>query len=79
MPPRSRSRQEPGSILHARYFAGELFRLKQILNQLRVCCVIFQQQNLQRGARGHFFMLPGGGSLMIAQKTPSSRMAFTNS
>jgi hypothetical protein len=27
----------------------------------------------------HFLTLPGGGSLMTAQKTPSSLMAFTNS
>src|SRR5271157_2927874 len=29
--------------------------------------------------RYFFFMLPGGGSLIIAQKIPSSLMAFTNS
>src|SRR5271166_2990311 len=29
--------------------------------------------------RYFFFTLPGGGSLMTAQKTPSSLMAFTNS
>src|SRR5467141_4650107 len=27
----------------------------------------------------HFLTLPGGGSLITAQKTPSSLMAFTNS
>jgi hypothetical protein len=46
------------------------------LNELRVTVVIFQQQNSKRS---HFFTLPGGGSLITAQKTPSSFTALTNS
>jgi hypothetical protein len=47
------------------------------LNELRVTGVILQQQNPK--GRCHFFTLPGGGSLMTAQKTPSSFTALTNS
>jgi hypothetical protein len=33
----------------------------------------------QRSVHGYFFLtLPGGGSLMTAQNTPSSLMASTN-
>ena len=41
--------------------------------------VIFKVQNAQRRCHGDFFTLPGGGSLMTAQKTPSSLIALTNS
>src|SRR3984885_2489086 len=73
------SRLETGSIVYARNFTDKLFLLQQLLHQFRVRGVIFQQQNLQGRTNHHFFILPGGGSLMMAQKTPSSRMAFTNS
>ena len=64
-----------------RNFAGDTFALEGFLNQLRVPGVILKIQNPQ--LRFHFelgfLMLPGGGSLITAQKTPSSLMAFTNS
>jgi hypothetical protein len=50
---------------------------KELLDELRVTGVILQQQNPKR--RCHFFTLPGGGSLMIAQKMPSSFTALMNS
>jgi hypothetical protein len=50
---------------------------KELLNELRVMGAILQQQDPKR--RCHFFTLPGGGSLMTAQKTPSSFTALTNS
>jgi hypothetical protein len=54
-----------------------MISFKELLNELRVTSAIFQQQNPKR--RCHFFALPGGGSLMTAQKTPSSFTALTNS
>src|ERR1700693_6484873 len=61
------------------YFADYALCFKQILNQIRVLRIVFDRQNPQWGPDAHFLTLPGGGSLMIAQKTPSSLMAFTNS
>jgi hypothetical protein len=63
--------------LNADYFTDEMIRFKELLNELRVRGAILQQQNPKR--RCHFFTLPGGGSLMTAQKTPSSFTALTNS
>jgi hypothetical protein len=63
--------------LNAGYFKDEMIGFKELLNELRVTGVILQQQNPER--RCHFFTLPGGGSLMTAQKTPSSFTALTNS
>jgi len=68
---------ELGARLNAGYFADEIIGFKELLNELRVTGVILQQQNPKR--RCHFFTLPGGGSLMTAQKTPSSFTALTNS
>jgi len=68
---------ELGARLNAGYFADEMIGFEKLLNKLRVAAVILQQQNPQR--RRHFFTLPGGGSLMTAQKTPSSFTALTNS
>src|ERR1700730_3867631 len=65
------------ACLNADYFTDEMIGLKELLNELRVMAVILQQQNPKR--RCHFFTLPGGGSLMTAQKTPSSFTALTNS
>src|ERR1700680_2591998 len=66
-----------GRCLNADYFTDEMIGLKELLNELRVMAVILQQQNPQR--RFHFCTLPGGGSLMTAQNTPSSFTALTNS
>jgi hypothetical protein len=68
---------ELGARLNAGYFKDEMIGFKELLNELRVKGVILQQQNPER--RCHFFTLPGGGSLMTAQKTPSSFTAVTNS
>src|ERR1700688_768891 len=65
------------ACLNADYFTDEMIGLKELLNELRVMAVILQQQNPQR--RFHFCTLPGGGSLMTAQNTPSSFTALTNS
>src|SRR6516162_6777068 len=70
--------QELRTRLQAGYFAIEMIDLKELLNELRVTGVILQQEDAQR-RHGAFFMLPGGGSLMTAQKTPSSLTALTNS
>src|SRR5947207_13689687 len=70
---------ELGARLEAGDFADEIIRFKELLNELRVLNAILQQQNAERGRHGAFFTLPGGGSLMTAQKTPSSLMALTNS
>ena len=74
-----KSGRELGAGLDAGYFADEMIRFEELLNELRVRGAILQQQNPDRGRHGTFFMLPGGGSLMTAQKTPSSLMALTNS
>jgi hypothetical protein len=63
--------------LNAGYVADEMIGFKELLNELRVVGVIFQQQNPKK--RCHFVTLPGGGSLMTAQKMPSSFTALTNS
>ena len=63
--------------MSAGYFTDEMIGLEEFLNELRVMVVILQQQNPKR--RFHFFTLPGGGSLMTAQNTPSSFTALTNS
>src|ERR1700722_17188177 len=63
--------------LNAGHFTDEMMRFEELLNELRVVDVILQQKNPQR--RCHFCTLPGGGSLMTAQNTPSSFTALTNS
>ena len=68
---------ELGTRLNAGYFTDEIGFKEELLNELRITGAILQQQNSKR--RGHFFTLPGGGSLMTAQKTPSSFTALTNS
>src|ERR1700738_3505886 len=68
---------ELGARLNAGYFKDEMIGFKELLNELRVTGVILQQQNPER--RWQFFTLPGGGSLMTAQNTPSSFTALTNS
>src|SRR6202795_832080 len=68
---------EIGARLNAGYFTDEIIGFKELLNELRVMGVILQQQNPKR--RCHVFTLPGGGSLMTAQKMPSSFTALTNS
>ena len=66
-------------IRSRRNFADETIRFEEVLNELRILNAILHQQNAERGRHGAFFTLPGGGSLMTAQKTPSSLMALTNS
>src|SRR5271168_306365 len=73
------SGHELGARLHADDFTDEMIRLEELLNELRVHGAILQQQNAEWRRHGAYFMLPGGGSLMIAQKTPSSLIALTNS
>ncbi|MEA2788942.1 MAG: hypothetical protein QOG73_1348, partial [Acetobacteraceae bacterium] len=68
---------ELGTRLNADHFTIEFVSFKEFLNELRVAGVVLQQQNPK--PRFHFFRLPGGGSLMTAQKTPSSFTALTNS
>src|ERR1700674_2045851 len=68
---------ELGARLNAGYFTDEMIGFKELLNELRIMGVILQQKNPKR--RCHFFTLPGGGSLMTPQKTPSSFTALTNS
>jgi hypothetical protein len=65
--------------LHARYVAREAVSLQKCLNEFRVVLVVFKQQNAERPPGRHFRTLPGGGSLMIAQNTPSSLTALMNS
>ena len=77
MPASPRPVDELGARLNAGYVADEMIGLKQFLNELRVMGVILQQQNAE--GRSHFCTLPGGGSLMTAQNTPSSFTALTNS
>ena len=48
-------------------------------NDLRVVGVVFEMQDAQRDDAAAPSMLPGGGSLMTAQKMPSSLIALTNS
>ena len=74
-----KSGHELGAGLDAGDFADEMILFKKLLNELRILDAILQQQNAERGRHGGFFTLPGGGSLMTAQKTPSSLMALTNS
>ena len=75
------SADELGTGLHANDVAAKAVRLEKILHELRVGGVVLEQQNAQRrsGVIDHFFMLPGGGSLMSAQNTPSSFTALMNS
>src|ERR1700676_2028108 len=68
---------ELGARLNAGYFTDKMIGFKELLNELRVRGAILQQENPKR--RCHFFTLPGGGSLMTAQNTPSSFTALTNS
>src|SRR5262249_15950503 len=64
--------------LDARNLAGDAARLEHALDELGVPGVVLEVQDAQSGA--HFLpMLPGGGSLITAQNTPSSLMALTNS
>ena len=54
-------------------------RPNQVLAIVCVGIVIFEMKKPQRRFHGYFFLtLPGGGSLMTAQNTPSSLMASTN-
>ncbi len=72
-----------------RCLTGDAVVLEQGANQLGVVAVVLEVQNAQRRIHGwvsaprrsqlFFRTLPGGGSLMTAQKTPSSLMALTNS
>ena len=72
-----------------RHLAGDAVVLEQGANQLGVVGVVLEVQNAQRRIHGwcrpagrsqlFFLTLPGGGSLMTAQNTPSSLMALTNS
>src|SRR5271157_2536402 len=71
------SGHEPVAGLGADDVAGNIVGFKEIANKLRVTGVVLQQQNAE--GRCHFFTLPGGGSLMTAQKMPSSLTALTNS
>jgi hypothetical protein len=58
----------------------EATRLQGLLDQRRVAGVVFQMKDAERTIHDHARLtLPGGGSLMSAQKTPSSLTAFTNS
>jgi hypothetical protein len=57
-------------------FERELIGQK-LLDELRVIGIVLKQQNSQLRPHDNYFMLPGGGSLIIAQKTPSSLTALT--
>jgi len=72
-----KSGQEFGTGLDPGHLAAEMISFEELSNELCVERVILKQQNSQR--RCHFFALPGGGSLMIAQNAPSSLTALTNS
>ena len=74
-----KSGQELGARLDAGDFTDEMIGFQELLNELRVLEAVLHQQNAERRRHGAFFTLPGGGSLMTAQKTPSSLMALTNS
>ena len=47
--------------------------------KFRIRGAVLEQQDAQWRRGDHFFMLPGGGSLMSAQNTPSSFTALMNS
>ena len=70
---------ELGTGLDTGCLAGEAVRFKEPLDKIGIGRVILEQQDPERGREGHFFMLPGGGSLITAQNAPSSLTAFTNS
>jgi len=66
--------------LDTRDAAGNTLRLETLLDEVGVLRIVFEMEDVQPGLHaGFLFTLPGGGSLMIAQKTPSSLMALTNS
>jgi hypothetical protein len=52
---------------------------KEFLHELRFTRAVFQQHDVDQRRHDAFFMLPGGGSLMMAQKTPSSLTELINS
>ncbi len=64
----------PASDSHANAFC-----LERTLDQLSIARIVFQGKNPQWLAHAHFLTVPGGAALMIAQKTPSSLIALTNS
>ena len=59
-----------GFRLHTRHIAGNAAGLERFLNQLRVPRVVFQIENPQGRFHLRLFLseLPGGGSLITAQK-----------
>ena len=72
-------RDEIGTRLYPGYFAGEMIRLEVLSDQLRIAGIVLQQENPRNRRHDYLLMLPGGGSLITAQNTPSSLMALTNS
>jgi hypothetical protein len=65
--------------LNAGHFTDAKICLKELPYQLRIPGVVLEQENSEWRLHSHFFTLPGGGSLMTPQKTPSSCTALTNS
>src|SRR5579872_6656528 len=72
---------ERGFRFYARDGRSKTIGGERFLNKLRVPEVVLKVQDAQLSFHyGYcFLMLPGGGSLMTAQNTPSSLIAFTNS
>ena len=60
------------------HVAGKFVCLKGRLDEFCVTRIILQQKNVQ-GVADTALILPGGGSLIMAQRTPSSFTALTNS
>ena len=61
MPVSFESGHEFGARLDAGGFADDMLRFKEPLNELRVACVVLQQENVERRRHNTFFTLPGGG------------------
>jgi hypothetical protein len=70
---------EIGLGVDARDGTDNALGLERFPNDVRVGIVVFKMKKAQRCVHGYLFLtLPGGGSLMTAQNTPSSLMASTN-
>ncbi len=74
-----KGRDELGTSLDPGDLTVEMLRFKDLLNEFSITRGILQQQNAARRSHSTFFMLPGGGWLMMPQKTPSSFIALMNS
>ena len=67
--------------LDSRQLASDSFCFQRSLEEFCISDVIFKVQNSERRIHRayRFLTLPGGGSLITAQNTPSSFTAFTKS